>query len=261
MAKDQSKQTPTVTPPAVVSDAAAVTFTVVELNGNIVVQGAEGNILAPTTYTPEMQAAVDAAVAAKAAAEAPKEEVKEEPAKEAPAPVVEKTPEVVVPPVTATPAPTAPTSEFELPLGVSASSRLVITELKDYIEKMSTKARLSAAEGGQVQTMLHHILIQAINTKAEEFETVFGMVMKLIRANLKGAFSDASVHRYTPHVALPPVQAATLRYLVNALVALADPSPAVRQIAKRQINIEQALGSRQIKEDARQRVLAFFNYQ
>lgn len=158
-------------------------------------------------------------------------------------------------------APRVPSDEFELPLSASGSARLVIQELKEYISKMSSKVRMTPADGGQVQTMLYHILLQVINTKAEEFDMVFGLTMKLIRANLNGAFSDTAVHRYTPHVSLPAAQAATLRYLVNVLTALADPTAEARKIAMRQVNIEQALNSRVIKEEARQRVMAFFNYQ
>ena len=170
--------------------------------------------------------------------------------------VIEPTPQVDIAPLT----PPVPNEPFELPLSASASARLTITEMKDYIAKMSSPSRMAPEVGGQVQAGLYHILIQAINTRAEEFDVVFGLVMKLIRANLNGVFSDTRVHRYTPHVTLPSTQAMSLRYLVNALTALADPSPAARTLAKRQINIEQALGSRQIKEESRQRVLAFFNY-
>lgn len=154
----------------------------------------------------------------------------------------------------------APSDAFELPLSASAAARMTITELKDYVSRMSSRVKLANTEGGQLQSMLYHILIQAINTPAEEFETVFGLTMKIIRANLDGAFNEINVHRYTPHVSLNATQAGQLRYLVNALIALAEPAPETRKIAMRQINIEQALAARVIKEEARQRVLTFFNY-
>jgi hypothetical protein len=145
----------------------------------------------------------------------------------------------------------------QLPLSCSPSSRLVIEELKHYIEKMSARVRMPVEEGGQMQMNLYHTLVQAINSKAEDFDAVFGLTMKLIRDNLKGAFSDENMHRYTPHVTMPSQRVAHFRHLLSTLTALAD--PASRQIALRQVNLAQTFHRAPIREDARQRVLNYFN--
>jgi hypothetical protein len=193
---------------------------------------------------------------------APASELVEHKATEQPAAEPEPAPVAAVSSNDVKQLPVFPASAYELPLGASGPAKMTILELKDYIEKMSSKVRMDHDTGGQIQGMLYHILIQAINTKAEEFDMVFGMVMKLIRDNMgpKGVFADENIHRFTPHVTLPSASAQHLRYLVNVLTALADPTALVRAAAKRQINIEQALSGKQIKEEARQRVLAYFNY-
>lgn len=171
--------------------------------------------------------------------------------------VSEPTPVVVIAPLSMA-TPPFPHDTYALPLSCSASSRLVIQELKDYVEMMTRKIQLPAAAGGQAQAGLYHTLIQLINTPAVEFDAVFTLALTIIKDQLNGAFSDMNVHRYTPHVVLPVKSAAHLRYLVNALITLAD--PATREVGKRQTNVEQALGVSSIKEEARQRVLAFFHF-
>lgn len=153
--------------------------------------------------------------------------------------------------------PPAPVDPYQLPLSVSASSRLTVDELKDYISKMSSKLRMTTADGGQVQSNLYHILIQAINTRAEDFDVTFGLAMKLIRDNLKGVFSMENMHRYTPYATLPAKTMAHFRYLLSVLTALADPS--IAREAMRQTNLDRAFRSPGIKEEARQRVLNYFN--
>lgn len=170
---------------------------------------------------------------------------------EAPAPVVPAPVEVIS-------QPPALTDEYQLPLSASPSSRLIITELKDYIIAMNAPYQPAAETGGGLQTNLYHTLIQAINTPAEDFEAVFTLVLKIIHDQADAAFSDVNVHRFTPHVRLSPAQSNQMRLLINTLTAMAN--PATRATAQRSINLEQALAARQIKEDARQRVMNFFNY-
>jgi hypothetical protein len=153
--------------------------------------------------------------------------------------------------------PAIPVDPHQLPLSASASARLTIEELKDYIAKMSSAGRLSPDQGGQAQAHLYHTLVQAINTRAEDFEATFGLTMRLIRENLNGVFSFENMHRYTPHATLPGNKMAHFRYLLSALTALAD--PALRSQALRQTNMDKAFRVHGVKEDARQRVLNFFH--
>lgn len=164
---------------------------------------------------------------------------------------------VEIPAATTINRPPVPHDPFELPLSCSTASRVTIQELKEYVTTMSGKNRLTPAVGGQAQSHLYHTLLQAINTPADDFDAVFGLSMKIIRANLSGVFSDVNVHRYTPHITLPAKLAAHFRYLISILTTLADPS--LRQIAQRQINLDQAFRTSNIPEAARQRVLNFFN--
>lgn len=153
--------------------------------------------------------------------------------------------------------PAVPHDPYELPLSVSASSRLTVSELKHYIEKMSSRVRMPSEEGGALQGQLYHILVQAINTREEDFDVVFGLVTKMIRDNLEGVFSMTNVHRYTPYITLPSKTVAHFRYLVSVLTAMVDPT--LRGPAARQTNLDQAFRTHNIKEAARQRVLNFFN--
>jgi hypothetical protein len=154
--------------------------------------------------------------------------------------------------------PAIPVDPYQLPLSCSAGSRLTVQELREYVEKMSSRVRMPAAEGGQVQSGLYHILIQAINTRAEDFDATFGTVMRVIRDNLPGVFSMENMHRYTPHATLPSKTMAHFRYLLSVLTGLAD--PALRNETARQTSLEKAFRSMNIKEEARQRVLNFFNF-
>ncbi len=144
----------------------------------------------------------------------------------------------------------------QLPLSCSATSNLSIEELKHYIEKMNAKVRMPTDEGGQMQMNLYFTLVQIINSTAEDFEAVFGLAMKLIRDNLKGVFSDENMHRYTPHVSMPSQRVMHFRQLLSALTTLAVPE--TRNLAIRH-NLANAFGRAPIREDARQRVLNFFN--
>jgi hypothetical protein len=153
--------------------------------------------------------------------------------------------------------PPMPVDRFQLPLSCSPSSQLAIHELKDYIEAMSAKVTMPSERGGQVQMNLYYTLLQIINTRAEDFDAVFGLAMQLIQANLKGVFSDENIHRYTPHVVMPSKTIAHFRYLLSALTALAAPQS--RQLALRHVNLAQAFQNPRIKEESRQRVLNYFN--
>jgi hypothetical protein len=156
------------------------------------------------------------------------------------------------------PTPVIKVDPYQLPLSCSAGSRLTIEELKDYIRVMSAKVALPAAQGGQAQSQLYHILIQAINARAEDFDATFGLTIRLIRDNLSGVFSMEDMHRYTPHATLPAKTMAHFRYLLSVLTALAD--PALQAEGRRQTNLDKAFRTINIKEDARQRVLNFFNF-
>lgn len=186
---------------------------------------------------------------------------REDPAPSAPAAVAE--PKVETPPAPAPVVATAPPVPHEpsaLPLGVSALAKISIAELKDYIEAASAKARPHDAKAGALQMGLHQTIIQLINVDADSFQATWKLAMSLIRENLSGCFATENVHRFTPFMALPPAQANSFRMLVNALTALADPSEPARAIAKNQINIELALSNTKIKEESRQRVMAYFNF-
>jgi hypothetical protein len=153
---------------------------------------------------------------------------------------------------------TIPVDPYQLPLSCSAGSRLTVQELREYVEKMSSRVRMPAVEGGQVQSGLYHILIQAINTRAEDFDATFGTVMRIVRDNLPTVFSMENMHRYTPYATLPSKSMAHFRYLLSVLTGLADPS--LRNETARQTSLEKAFRSMNIKEEARQRVLNFFNF-
>ena len=146
---------------------------------------------------------------------------------------------------------------YALPVSASPSAKLNIEELKEFVAQMQPSVRLTPEQGGQQQTMFYQILVQAINTPAEDFGSVFPLMMKIIQDNLHGCFAAENMHRYTPHVTMPAASVTHFRNLLNAVVALADPG--TRQIAVRQINVDQAFGDRKIKEESRQRVMSFFN--
>jgi hypothetical protein len=174
----------------------------------------------------------------------------------APAPVVE-TPAVKV----EAPQAAAPdlNSDLVLPLSASAHSQMLIKELKSYIAAVAVGKAHNQDAGGQQQTLLYHALLQIINSKAEEFKDVFSLTLKLIAANMgtNGVFNFMNMHRFTTHVTLSSAQASHLRQLLNLLVTVADPT--TRQAALRQVDVEKALRVNSIKEEARQRVLAFFH--
>lgn len=152
-------------------------------------------------------------------------------------------------------------SAFQLPQTASAHSVMLISELKSYIDAVSLDKNYDPDRGGQAQTLLYHALLQIINSKAEEFKDVFGLALKIIAANQgeKGVFNFMNMHRYTTHVTLSGSQTAHFRTLMNLLSTAAAPN--TRQSALRQVDVEKALKVNSIKEEARQRVLAFFHVQ
>lgn len=151
-------------------------------------------------------------------------------------------------------------SKYELPLSASPAAAMVISELQHYIESVAVGKRITVEDGGAAQTLLYHTLVQLVNLPAQDFQPAFDLGLRLIRDNMGqgGVFSFVNMHRHTPHVSLTANQARGLKALLNALVALADVN--TRESAKRQVDIHLALADRSIKEEARQRVMGYFNY-
>jgi len=256
--------------PAVDTTAPAPEFTVISREGQFSIETKDGTLLAIGDLTDAHRAAIAQAQAEQVVKTAPVDPVTKGQVVDAEAAVaniraaqevlkevvVETKPPVEIPLGFAQPTPVM-VDPHQLPLSASASSRLTIEELKDYIAKMSSRVRISTEQGGQVQSHLYHTLIQAINTRPEDFDVTFGLAMRLIRENLSGVFSMENVHRYTPHATLPAKSMAHFRYLLSVLTGLADPS--LRNESLRQTNLDKAFRSFNIKEEARQRVLNFFN--
>jgi hypothetical protein len=155
-------------------------------------------------------------------------------------------------------APPVVSDPYQLSLGCSPAAHLTIAELKHYIEQMSARFRMANEEGGRVQSGLYHTLMQLLKTRAEDFDEVFTLALRIIKDNQTGVFSDANVHRYTPYVTMPSNKIAHMRHLINAMTALAD--PAIRKEAKRVTNTELAFPVQHLKEEERQRVLGHFGF-
>lgn len=156
-------------------------------------------------------------------------------------------------------APPIPHDANQLPISVGAAARQVIAELHDYIESMSTKKLLSSEVGARNQASLYRALIGAVNSPAEDFKPVMDLVLKMIADRKGDVFSYENVFRFLPHMTLPPANILVFRALVNLFTALAD--PASRGLAMKQIDFNATLEHRTIREDARQRVLSYFNVQ
>ncbi len=147
--------------------------------------------------------------------------------------------------------------EFELSLGASATARIVMHELKDYIEAMSVKKIIPADKGAGHQAGLYRALLGAVNSSDEDFKEVMTLTLKLINAHSDNVFDAKNVYRFMPHLTLPAPAAKSFRNLVNLFTATANPES--RALAVKQINFELTLEGRAIKEEARQRVAKLEN--
>jgi hypothetical protein len=160
---------------------------------------------------------------------------------------------VVVPP----PAPHVPPST--IPEGnpfSTVGARLAYEELNDYLRTLSQKVTPTQEQGAALQSSLHRALLGAINAPAEEFNQVIEYFLAVFRKEQDGLFSARNRFRWLSGMNQAPAALENFRQLVTLFSTVAEPKG--RELAIRQTPWHSVLGYRMIKDESRQRVMAFF---
>lgn len=156
--------------------------------------------------------------------------------------------------------PVAPTALVDLlPMGASAVSKIVINELENYIAEatVALTKRITDERGAAMQSSLYRALKGAVNAPEAEFAHVMNITLAAIHEHRDTVFHATKVMHFMPHLNLAPAHINSFRKLVNMFTAMADKEG--RGLAKKQVNFEASLEHKDITEQARQRVMAFFN--
>lgn len=167
--------------------------------------------------------------------------------------------EVVVAVPVAVPSPYEPVPE---PVAVEGNpfttpaARLAYEELHDYLRALSRKVTPTQQNGAALQAGLHRALLGALNAPAEEFDAVMEHFLAVFRKEAEGLFSARNRFRWVSSMTANPAGIENFKQLVTLFAIVAEPKS--RALAVRQTPWQSVLGYRMIKEESRQRVMAFF---
>lgn len=139
---------------------------------------------------------------------------------------------------------------------ISTTGKVVLAMLDDYIVKMSPPKAVSVSEGIVHQASLFHALETAITKLGDDFELVWSLILAKVDEHAKGAFDEASVFRFIPHVEMSPDKIKSFLRLVNLLKITANVQG--RQKSLQQVDFNMSMEFIRSAE-GRQRVLNFYN--
>lgn len=221
-------------------------------------------ILSGSTSTAAQQAPADTSTNEKLPeGDDAKNEQKEE-TTQPPAPVVSPAPvvEVTAPIVVSTPAPVqmpaaaVPYIQTPMPANLSTTSSLLLQTLTQYMEDMAPRKPIDPSTGVRHQTTLYRTILGIINNTGDEFQPVFGTMLKLFEEKKTGVFDDTHIFRFFDRLNLDEKSHKAFRSLLNLIKIMAPVKG--RELNARQLDFELSL-KYGVTELGRQRVLAFFN--
>lgn len=139
----------------------------------------------------------------------------------------------------------------------SIATQVAVDELTHYVANMERKQVLSAAQGGVIQSSLYRALLGVVKAPEADFEQVFSYALSVIHESVQrnGAFHATNAYRYLAAMTLPEAEVESFRKLLTMFLRLAAPKG--RHLAARQIDFDDALRSKHLNEQHRQRVIGF----
>lgn len=182
-----------------------------------------------------------------------------------PAPVVAAAVAAVTPAPVQTPAPAVasviPAAAKDLetilsPKTYSAVATASLQALESYAQDMRAGILVQDQIGGKYQKFLLTALSNVISkTTHDEFEEVFGKVLKMFEEDKTGCFGEMYVFRFMAHTPMEEKQREAFANLVNLLKLLAPVQG--RELALKQVNLNHALAL-EVSELGRSRVMEYF---
>lgn len=178
----------------------------------------------------------------------------------APAPVPELAPAPAPAPAVQEAAPAVEQSTFEKKLAKALQSgtpgeKLVIKYFQDYIDSMGPGKVQDAKKGASNQQTLWRGMFTAINNEAD-FDKCFSLMIAFVREHRKGVFADSHAFRFTEQMSVGVEQIKAFQSIMGIL-QIASGLRDKKDIRK-QVDLNKAMTA-VFKEDARQRVINFFN--
>lgn len=140
---------------------------------------------------------------------------------------------------------------------VSAGAKNHLNSLGDYMEAMKPRRPVQTVDGGRHQVGLYRTILGIINGTEEDFNVVFGTLLRLFAEHDKGVFAETHVFRYFESMPLNDADRKAFQRLLNMLKVLAPVKG--REIAIKQVDLGHTLAHTAITEAGRQRVMSFFN--
>lgn len=139
---------------------------------------------------------------------------------------------------------------------VTPVGQIMLHRFDEYVKEMAPGRTLSEAVGARHQVNLYRTLVGVINTLDEDFQAVFGAIVRCFVLGDQGVFHETHVYRFMGSVALPEQDRRAFLRILNLIKLLAEPRS--RQLAVRQVNLQTSFPP-PITERGKQRVLGYFN--
>lgn len=138
----------------------------------------------------------------------------------------------------------------------STYGKMVLEQLKGYIDSMAPKKLLSTADTVRWQVQLYRVLSNTVNRLDDDFFLVWGTILKAFHSQKDGVFHESYVFRAMEHVTLSKEDQAAFQRLLNLVKLTA--SPQGRQAATRQVDFKKTLEFG-VNEAGKQKLFNFYN--
>jgi hypothetical protein len=138
----------------------------------------------------------------------------------------------------------------------STYGKMVLEQLKGYIDSMAPKKLLSTADTVRWQVQLYRVLSNTVNRLDDDFFLVWGTILKAFHSQKDGVFHESYVFRAMEHVTLSKEDQAAFQRLLNLVKLTA--SLQGRQAATRQVDFKKTLEFG-VNEAGKQKLFNFYN--
>lgn len=138
---------------------------------------------------------------------------------------------------------------------ISLNGKIVLETLQNYLIATQPGKPMNQTDGCRQQTVLYRALVSMINNLDNDFDLVFGAVLKVFRTYPE-ELSPIRVFRWLEHIQLHQTERQAFTRLLNLLTLLNDPKTWAIKI--KQVDMTRTL-SQPITDAGRQRVLNFYN--
>jgi len=136
----------------------------------------------------------------------------------------------------------------------STTGKILYQSVVDYTLKMAPKMPLDPVVGARHQVGLYRAISSMINDLDEDFNAVFGALLKLVNTHSAGVFHETHAFRFMETITLPERDRKSFQRLLNLIKQTSDGQS--REAALRQIDLNKTLEF--FSEESRQKVFAFY---